>query len=1133
MTKPEKKYFKGILNSDDAIEFIGEDQFINSENVRYGTTDKGVIGTIESIGGTLMLSSAEPSVNWLYLGGAEDEASSRFVYCLYNLYSPWHKIMCYSLEDDTIYTVLLSQQVTGGLNFNKNYFIHSARIINGLFYFTDNLNEPRVVNIDAGIKLNQPSYDTDTEAYSNPLLQKDISLIKMPTVFPPMFTKQTDGGVDTNFIADQSFEFAWMYDYRDFQQSVISEWSKLAPYNVSGDTYNYIQVKMNLSEYIHQTVQAVNLVVRNLNANSAVIVKTWSKDNTVEAAEIESQNNGTQLSFDFYNNISGVALSTTQLSVVEDAVPPVVQTLEVARNRLFLANYEVSFNQPRKTSLSISIIDANTGSSIVADVYQGKVKYTHHITLIETYYAAYFVNLTTVPVPGWYLVNGTSQTDGTSYPVLPPPPASQAFSSLTFYGDTQFDAAQEVVPAGNLLDEYNFYDDTTNITITGVSTTATAAFKTNSPYQVGIAFYDRFKRRIGMYTDDTLMANIDDRAYTSSIFKSAIAWALSNASAADEIPEDAYYYSIVRTQNLRTRYFVQSFDAAPRYARKKDDGTYDIDATPTVATNKEFFAINLASLLKDGMGYVYNNGDLARVYYYTGNPVTLKVYAQQGKYVILDFNDFGTLTSSSKLVYELYTPYQTSEQEYFYEVGNLYEITDPRTSARSYSVLAGTLTGDVYLLNRASVETSPTTYQAEAMSTNDKYWQTWFTDIGWPFPNVIGERLRKPYSMRFSGVWATGTKNNNTSSFLTLDEKTLSPENGQVQKLQLTSKAQAEGTVMLAICNNETNSIYLEEAQVTDTRQVNVFFTKTEGVIGSVNILRGSFGTRNPESVVAYRGNVYWLDMDNGRYIQYSQNGLFPISNYKMTRFWNLFCQQFLSMTTEEIEALGGRPFVFSTVDPYHNELVISIPKLLSVPPKGYLPDYPSTIYPFDIWDGQAKTIVYKLDLGDGQPHWQGAYTFYSEGFVSLENKLYSFSSGHLFLHNQTTNYNQFYGVQYKSRVMFVSNEIPSSVKSYNSISIEGNMIPTLTYFYTLSPYQQSSDLMDFDYNTLEGFYYATLYRNKLVPTAIGYNTNGLLTGEKIRTNTLMIMLEFTVSITPLELRFSNVSFAISKGHRT
>jgi hypothetical protein len=114
---------------------------------------------------------------------------------------------------------------------------------------------------------------------------------------------------------------------------------------------------------------------------------------------------------------------------------------------------------------------------------------------------------------------------------------------------------------------------------------------------------------------------------------------------------------------------------------------------------------------------------------------------------------------------------------------------------------------------------------------------------------------------------------------------------------------------------------------------------------------------------------------------------------------------------------------------------------------------------------------------------------------------------------------------------MAVFNKDGNLPKSYNVIKIEGNLVPTFTYFRSESPYIQASDLMDFDFTNYEGMLYATLYRNKLIPTATGYNTNGLITAEKIRTNALRVMLEFTIIDSPLQLRYVTMDYILSKGH--
>jgi len=177
----EKKYFAapdGGLNADDVDIAVGENQWVNMENARVGSTDKGVTGVVESIGGTRLLSEVQASVSFICIGAAVDSPNNRFFYFLFNRYTNDHKIMCYQSDDDTVYTVLLSSQVTGGLGFSKDYNIHSAKVIGNMLYWTDNLNEPRRINVEAALKLNNPSYDTTVEAYTSPLAQSVIKLIR-------------------------------------------------------------------------------------------------------------------------------------------------------------------------------------------------------------------------------------------------------------------------------------------------------------------------------------------------------------------------------------------------------------------------------------------------------------------------------------------------------------------------------------------------------------------------------------------------------------------------------------------------------------------------------------------------------------------------------------------------------------------------------------------------------------------------------------------------------------------------------------------------------------------------------------------------------------------------------------------
>jgi hypothetical protein len=525
-----------------------------------------------------------------------------------------------------------------------------------------------------------------------------------------------------------------------------------------------------------------------------------------------------------------------------------------------------------------------------------------------------------------------------------------------------------------------------------------------------------------------------------------------------------------------------------------------------------------------------------RIYQDSGVEYDVEVRGQDGRYLLCSFIDMGSLLNEIFL-FQIWTPFKYNTNPAFYEVAQLFEVINSGEANRAYSVTNGVIRGDVNIRTRTH---NSVNYRVERMSPQDALWQNWWTDAG--RTNIIDKigQQNKQTGVRWSNKFIPGTLVNGLSSFDYLDEKILPEQLDSIQKLQLSSKVQDEqGVVMLAIGEDETASCYMGEVQMYNATQASDIVS-TDAVIGTVNILKGSFGTIDPQSVTEFKGNVFWLDRNSCKVIQYSGNGLYPISNYKMTRYWKQFCDQYNSMTISQIEALGSRPFVFMTVDPHHFELLISVPKLLANPPKGYLPDYPSTVYPFDIWDGREKTIVYKLISEPNR--WMGAFTFNTENFITLGNDLYSFKYGQLFIHNQVNNYANFYGTQYKSRIMCLFNMNPNLPKVYNSIAVEGNLRPTLTYFRTEPTlefteigdlWEQASDLVDFDYSVLEGQLYATLYRNKLVPTATGLDTTGLLTAEKMRALVLKVMIEFTVGSYPLELRYLQLGFDDSRGHQT
>lgn len=1136
----EKKYFgNGSGNFDDADFVVLPNQWVNLENCRVRSTDKGVTGTVESIGSMKLLSTILPSVTFRNMGSVEDEQNRRILYFLKDLYGPWDKIVCYDIESNVFYDVLLANQVIGGLNFGTLTYIHSARIVNGwLYWVEDTTNEPRKIDIDAGIKMNDPSFVTDAVPYINPIDWREITVIKPPPPLAPNIAKNYDSSFANNFIANDSFSFVFQYTYYNNETTVVGTYSPASRLNKVTDNYNRVIVTMDGLERIPQTVRIVNLIVRV--SSNAFIIKTWDKLVSSEATEIANQNSSTQvLTYNFYNNITGAAIASDLILKPFDSVPIYSKALEVAKNRLFLGNNIDGYDTPTATSLSytttsVPIAAGGTLNKNLIEVFMSSG------TIFPNRYSAYYVYLTEVSPVGYYAITSTEQycTVCIVPPPLPTPPTTETLGSLTFRGETQSDVVANVGAVhGQVFLFYSFNTTSNIVAITGLSVTTYDIFKTQAQYKLGVVFYDYSMRKCGVVTvpfsfntSDPTLVSIPPRDFAFTTGVNAIVWSLSNDNALAEIPEWAHYYTVVRTLNLRTRYFIQAFNTAGqgKYVTKDADGNYEFVNNSWVS-GAVGIGLDTTSLYQAGLGYTFTPGDVCYLVIFDNSAYTFPVIGQSGNYIIVTTPEggIGDFTGAAN-TWEIYTPYQASDQEPYYEMGNMYKILNPRTSGRLYGTVSDFFLPDSYALTR---NFDSVTYFAGAMSPNDRFFSRWDNDAGKINYVVKSGQAHKREFISFSDTFIPGTATNGLSSFEALNQSNVPLENGEIQKLILTSKTQDQGSVMLAVCTNEASSIYLNEARITDSTGATQFFSSSTEVIGTINNLKGSFGTVNPESVVEFRGNVYWVDLLNGKVIQYSLSGLFPISSYKMTRYWNLFSKQYLSMTVAQIIALGSLPFIFCTVDPNHWELLITVPRVLQNPPLGYLPDMPGIENPFDIWDGQAKTLVYKINA---EPNfWQGAYSWTSEGYVTAQNKLFAFKFGQLYECNNTDTYGNFFGIQYKSRIMFICNQQPERDKVYDNISVQANLIPTLTYFMSLSPYTQVSNLMDFDWQQKESVIYCQLYRNVLTPTATGLKTNALVTGEKMRTYAFRVMLEFTVSTQPLELRFTTLGYQLSLGHST
>jgi hypothetical protein len=1028
----QKNSFEGGINSDLAQRLLPQNEVLNLMNGRVGVTEYGRNGRVENFPGTTQISQSvfPPYGTSQTISAIPDSSRNRIIFSNYNSFG-YHGIYCLdysSPSSPVVYAVLYDTQVTGGLNFSKSFRIdRNAKIVGDMYYWTDNNEEVRRINLEAAIKANQSGYATTVTPYSFPVSQSVISLLRRPFGLPVIPAKGTDGTFTENYLELFSGQFASRFIYRDGEKSVMSTPSEFVNYNYTTDTFNRIVVRFPLTETFDQDVQIIQLAVRFGNDPNYFVIREWNKANAADLAEINAHNaNITELTYNFYNDETSIAIGNADSVKPFDSIPITAKTIETANNRLFLANYVKGYDTPSVTSLS-----------------------------------------------------GAATTE-----------------------------------AGDPV--------------------ATPTFKSNSSYQIGIRFRDNGKRQSFVVTNTNCLVNFPDRSYGTVPYTS-LTWTLSNLAPTLEIPEWAIYYDILITKNLRTRFFIQSLATNFQYAKKDQDGviTYQSTYDSTVYA----IAIDTSVLTNSGSGYIYNEGDLCRIY--LSNTATVyeqQVLGQDGNYVLLKPKDIGSFSPMPGAYYEIYTPYKPSDNETYYTIGQSYLVLNPGTGSRSYSILSGSISGDITRFRTTIfIIIGVLDFRTEAMSPNYKRWQDWFKIYGETnIQSLLGQENKTNF-IQWSNVIIQNSNTNGLSTFDALDEKSLPQSMGEINKIQTANKVTEEGNVMLAIGERETASLYLGEVQLVGA-SANAFIASSPGVIGTVNVLRGSYGTINPESVVEYLGLVFWIDVLNGVFVQYSAAGLEPVSRYNHSRFFKRYCKDYLAASMGNLDNINGFHHIPTGIDPFHKEAFVTLPGLIyenyaaTLPSYSSVPSYATSIINrFDVYDQLGKRVCFSYD----ENKWGSNFEGLAEMYAYLQNTLFSFKNGVPYTHHtNTTNWNTVYGVQYPVRVCFTGNVIPSALKILNNIALESNVIPDFTVALTALPNIQITDLSASDYINQESNMYADFFMDRLDPNGSGTADEKLYNGNSLTDFAIFVMTEFQQYSGLAWMQFANIGFSTSRGQK-
>lgn len=861
--------------------------------------------------------------------------------------------------------------------------------------------------------------------YQTPYIEEYISLIKRPPNYPPLATRQLDEDYSGNYIQKKFFQFATQFVYEDDSVSALSPFSKL-----SADRLTY-------------TLGVANLYTRHINETNYIEIDLRIDD-----------------------------LINTNLQYMVKKVHVLVR-------------------------------EGNTGT----------------FGIFKTFSRAEYLASQTVDFYNDRAVVDIGETLSTklfdSVPLISR--ALAASKNRFFLGDNTEGFEKVTGFTCNVTPIY------TNVSATATTPTGERIFKDRGVYQFGLVFFDKYMRAAGVCTDPSFVARIAC-GNTTSVTNICTGVQLQFSGTP---PEWAYYYAIVRTKNLNQGFFFQTKTLAINYLRD-----YDSEGNALYSTN--IFSgwiethLSLKYLSQSGIGYNYVDGDRIHINYQdtSGNnynvdlPIKGTFYGKSSKtfgvkQISRDFtretgdfthaelgavdqrqqiDEFSIIVENrdfkmnQQCFVEIYNPITRSDIEFYYDVGEVYEITDPGEPTRALSDADITINeGDSYFIFRKRA-TSPFSqagegyYRKEEMKVEsynlfDEGFSTTNSDIGKSYVEVPDERqVRKKTAIRFSDPYVQDSNVNGLSTFQSSNQEQISEELGRITKLQTAADTQAEGDVMLAVHESNISSLYIGIALIKDNSGQELF-ASTDKVIGSIRTLRGGFGSINPESIIQENGVVRGWDMYKGVVWRYAADGLSEIT-YNMKGYFYGKAKDLISISGSRV--YGG-----------HNHF--------------------RDLYVLTFDDGSTKETI---AFNEKWNRWISFYSFTPEHYQKINTKFVSFKNGALYVHDENATYNNFYGIQYTSKVQGVCNIEPSKEKVLLNVGVESKDVWVATAITT--PEGQETNQLARDYYKLANAYSCNVLRDKNTPNIIAPRVP-VLHGDVMRSSAFLIMMENTkTTISPL-----------------
>jgi hypothetical protein len=338
-------------------------------------------------------------------------------------------------------------------------------------------------------------------------------------------------------------------------------------------------------------------------------------------------------------------------------------------------------------------------------------------------------------------------------------------------------------------------------------------------------------------------------------------------------------------------------------------------------------------------------------------------------------------------------------------------------------------------------------------------------------------QVNYPTMYRWSLAYQTDTNINQTCRFYATNFDTLMRDYGALRRMMVWDK------VLTLFQDRKVGQVGIYKKFITDTAGNQQLITTTD-IITSNNVqyYAGEFGVGNQGDSVVQSGFVYYfVDPVRGKQLRLSRDGITDLSELYKTQTWA--AANITKYLNTYNYTYGGNARITGA----WNVRKDNVGEWLCCLQGGFL--------------GMEILPSQSISFDESRNAFASFYNFSPDCIVCAENTLYSWSNGKMYIHDNTSSYNTFYGQYFDSTITRVFNHALIQKKSWMSLTEVSNSIWDCPVIYTnylsYGTTTQQSNLITQDFADIESTYSASFLGDQ--------NSIGGLYGDVLKGNLIVI----------------------------